>query len=112
KHLLNRSGRMQTTFMASSPDRAGNNRQITQAKLAEYLELKEVAERAEMLRKQILAALQQGAEVERGLLSARIQVQERRVFSRGALELILGRARVDELHEQIEPTQCRCLIIR
>src|SRR5262245_52610130 len=59
---------MQTTFMASIPDQAGNNRQITQAKLAEYLELKEVVERAEVLRKQILAALQQGVEVERGPL--------------------------------------------
>src|SRR5262245_3164487 len=89
---------------------------ITQAELNRYQELKASLEQAQKqldgLRRGLLARLEAGAHVEPGPLQATCRVVNQRRLTAASLVPLLGKARVEELKNQVLPVAQRHLIVR
>lgn len=91
---------------------APNRPRITQAELELYEALRQVAYELPRARKELLAKLDQGAEIERGPWTVEARSWQLRSFSLAKLARLLGEPRALELQSQIEPTVCRGLVVR
>jgi hypothetical protein len=85
---------------------------ITQAMLAEHERLRLLGERRRQLRDQLVALLEQGAEIEPGPLWAELREREAKNFSLAKLAAIGGQQWAEDLKRQIEPTVFHNVIVR
>jgi len=82
---------------------------VSQADLADFLQLREQFRRHKEVRDGLLALLEAGAPVEPGPLTARVRRVPRQLLCPRTLTPVLGEDRVQELLARVEPTVYRFL---
>jgi hypothetical protein len=82
---------------------------VTQMLLSEYQELCAYNRRRETLRELIIALLESGASVHPGPLTVTLNVAERLHPTWDKIEAVVGKAGVNAIRSQIEPTSFRML---
>ena len=82
---------------------------VSQADLADFLQLREQFRRHKEARDRLVALLEAGAPVERGPLTARVRRAPRQLLCPKTLTPVLGEDPVQELLARVEPTVYRFL---
>lgn len=85
---------------------------ITQQELREYAkQARELQRRHEKVRKSLTARLEQGAMIEPGELTAKIEIESRKRWTWRNIEAVLGWDETSKLWRQFQPTPIRRLLV-
>lgn len=84
---------------------------ITQAQLAEMMEMRDLARRADALRREIVALLDAGAEIEPGPLTAWVHRQDQQRLTAEKLAELVGADQVATWKRQVPATVTKVLRI-
>jgi hypothetical protein len=90
----------------------GSGAEVTQAMLAEYVELSGLVHRREELRQAILDLLESGRPVEGGPVTVAVRRVERRQLTAAGLRAVIGDENLRVFMAEIPPTVYRELVVR
>jgi hypothetical protein len=95
----------------SDKTRSSRKPLISQAELRELADLRKLAQRKDALRRSIMARLEQGAVIESGKLTAKVEVAQQTRCSWQRLAEIMSETQVRQIRAMIAPTPCRSLVL-